>query len=130
IIFYLMLLTLLFGGSGLKAQEKPERSAPATQSAPEQAAQESLKLTLDKAVGLALKQSTTAQIAVLQAAEATQDKNIARAALLPTADLQVNDSVRRINLQEQLGSALPFPGIRSEERRVGKEWRSGWGAEY
>jgi len=111
IIFYLMLLTLLFGASGLRAQEKAEGSAPATQASPEQLAPEPLKLTLDKAVGLALKQNTTAQIAVLQAAEATQDKNIARAALLPTAGLQVNDSVRRINLQEQLGSALPFPGI-------------------
>lgn len=105
IIFYVLLLGLLFGASGVRAQEKPD--APSAT----QAASEPLKLTLDKAVGLALKQNPTAQIAVLQAAQAVQDKNIARAGLLPTADLQVNDAVRRINLQEQLGSAIPFPGI-------------------
>jgi outer membrane protein TolC/ABC-type transporter Mla MlaB component len=105
IIFYLALLGLLFAAGGVRAQEKPDVSANA------QASGELLRLTLDKAVGLALKQNTTAQIAVLQAAEAVQDKNIARAGLLPNADLQVSDSVRRINLQEQLGSAIPFPGI-------------------
>ena len=105
IIFYLMLLGLLLGASGLKAQDNHEPPRPAPGS------DEGLKLTLDKAVGLALKQNPTAQIAVLQAAEAVQDKNIARASLLPQADLQVNDSLRRINLQEQLGGAIPFPGI-------------------
>src|SRR6266436_5532467 len=101
IIFYVMLLGLLFGAAGVKAQEKPEMPGS------ERAAGEPLRLTLDKAVSLALKQNTTAQIAVLQAAEAVQEKNIARAALLPTADLQVTDAVRRINLQEQLGGAIP-----------------------
>jgi outer membrane protein TolC/ABC-type transporter Mla MlaB component len=105
IIFYVILMSLLLGASGVRAQDKPE--APAAT----QVASEPLKLTLDKAVGLALKQNPTAQIAVLQAAQAVQDKNIARAALLPTADLSVSDAVRRINLQEQLGGAIPFPGI-------------------
>src|SRR5213594_196775 len=105
IIFYVILMSLLLGASGVRAQDKPE--APAAT----QAASEPLKLTLDKAVGLALKQNPTAQIAVLQAAEAVQDKNIARAALLPNANLRVSDAVRRINLQEQLGGAIPFPGI-------------------
>ena len=105
IIFYVVLLGLLFGAAGVRAQEKPD--VPATR----QASSEPLRLTLDKAVSLALKQNTTAQIAVLQAAEAVQDKNIARAALLPQADLQTTDAVRRINLQEQLGSAIPFPGL-------------------
>ena len=105
IIFYVALLGLLFAAAGVKAQEKPE--VPATA----QASSAPLRLTLDKAVSLALKQNTTAQIAVLQAAEAVQDKNIARAGLLPQADLQTTDAVRRINLQEQLGSAIPFPGI-------------------
>ena len=105
IIFYVMLLGLLLGASGVKAQDKNDVRVPA------QASDDGLKLTLDKAVSLALKQNTTAQIAVLQAAEAVQDKNIARASLLPQADLQVSDSLRRINLQEQLGSAIPFPGI-------------------
>ena len=97
IIFYSILMGLLLAANGATAQENPP-AAP-------------LKLTLQTAVSLALKQNPTAQIAVLQAAEAVQDKNIARAGLLPTADLKSSDSVRRINLQEQWGSALPFPGI-------------------
>jgi outer membrane protein len=105
IIFYVILMSLLLGASGVRAQDKPD--APAAT----QAASEPLKLTLDKAVGLALKQNPTAQIAVLQAAQAVQDKNIARAALLPNANLSVSDAVRRINLKEQLGGAIPFPGI-------------------
>jgi outer membrane protein len=105
IIFYVLLLSLLFGVRGIQAQE-----SPATRPAGP-AGGEPLRLTLDKAVSLALKQNPTAQIAVLQAAQAVQDKNIARAGLLPTADLKVSDAVRRINLQEQLGGAIPFPGI-------------------
>src|SRR5260221_10788555 len=105
IIFYLALLSLLFGASGALAQNKPDSSASPKVSG------EPLTLTLDKAVSLALKQNPTAQIAVLQAAQTVQDKNIARAGLLPQADLQSSDSVRRINLQEELGSAIPFPGI-------------------
>jgi len=101
IIFYIALLSLLLGGSGARAQTPG--SVPV--------AGQPLKLTLDKAVGLALKQNPTAQIAVLQAAQAAQDQNIARANLLPQASFGVSDSIRRINLQEQLGGALPFPGI-------------------
>jgi outer membrane protein len=102
IIFYIALLSLLLGASGAGAQTQPASIPVAGQP---------LKLTLDKSVGLALKQNPTAQIAVLQAAQAAQDKNIARANLLPQASFGVSDSVRRINLQEQLGTALPFPGI-------------------
>jgi len=104
IIFYLALLGLLFGASGALAQDKPDNSASS------KASSEPLTLTLDKAVSLALKQNTTAQIAVLQAAEAVQDKNIARAGLLPQADLQTYDVVRRSNIQAQLGISIPgFP---------------------
>jgi outer membrane protein TolC/ABC-type transporter Mla MlaB component len=109
IIFYVALLGLLFGAGGVKAQEKPQEKPDMP--ANSQASGGPLRLTLDKAVSLALKQNTTAQIAILQAAEAVQDKNIARAALLPQADLRASDSVRRINLEEELGSAIPFPGI-------------------
>ena len=105
IIFYVLLMSLFCGAPGVRAQEP----APSRTSA--EASSEPLKLTLDQAVGLALKQNPTAQIAVLQAAQAVEDKNIARAGLLPTADLKVSDAVRRINLEEQLGGALPFPGI-------------------
>jgi outer membrane protein len=103
IIFYLLLFGLLLNASGVRAQQPASAAA--------QNPGEPLKLTLDRAVGLALKQNPTAQIAVLQAAQSVQDKNIARAALLPQASLGVSDSVRRINLEEQLGGALPFPGI-------------------
>lgn len=69
-----------------------------------------LRLTLDQAVALALKQNTTAQIAVIQAAEAVQDKNVAWAALLPQAQLDTSDSIRRINIESQFGRQLPgFP---------------------
>ena len=100
IIFYVLLFGLLMNASGISAQQP----APAAQvdGSP-------LKLTLDRAVGLALKQNPTAQIAVLQAAQSVQDKNIARAALLPQADLQVYDAVRRSNIEAQLG--INFPGF-------------------
>jgi len=104
IIFYLLLMSLFLGATGVRAQE------PAQSGMPAQAGSEPLKLTLDKAVGLALKQNPTAQIAVLQAAQAVQDKNIARAGLLPTADLQVSDAVRRSNIEAQFGAQIPgFP---------------------
>ena len=95
IIFYTILLGMLLVANGVKAQDN-------TPAAP-------LKLTLEKAVSLALKQNPTAQIAVLQAAEAVQDKNIARAGLLPQADLQANDAVRRSNIEAQIG--IKFPGV-------------------
>jgi outer membrane protein len=102
IIFYLLLFGLLLSGSGVRAQQPA--SVPGANPA------EKLKLTLDRAVGLALKQNPTAQIAVLQAAQAVQDKNIARAGLLPQADLQTYDAVRRSNIQAQLGIEIPgFP---------------------
>ena len=104
IIFYVALLSLLFGAANGKAQDKPSDAVPAS------AAAEPLKLTLDKAVSLALKQNPTAQIAVLQAAEAVQDKNIARAGLLPQVNLQTWDAVRRTNIEAQLGIQIPgFP---------------------
>jgi outer membrane protein len=102
IIFYLLLFGLLLNGPGLGAQQ-PASAASANPGEP-------LKLTLDRAVGLALKQNPTAQIAVLQAAQAVEDKNIARAGLLPQADLQTYDAVRRSNIQAQLGIQIPgFP---------------------
>src|SRR6476646_3378723 len=69
IIFYVLLFGLLMNASGISAQQP----APAAQvdGSP-------LKLTLDRAVGLALKQKPTGQIAVLQAAQSVQDKNLAR----------------------------------------------------
>jgi len=105
IIFYVALLSLVLGAGGVKAQ------TPATTQNASPEPGQPLRLTLDKAVGFALKQNTTAQIALVQAAQSTEDKNIARAGLLPQANLRVSDELRRVNLQAQLGGALPFPGI-------------------
>ena len=116
IIFYVLLAGLLFGAGGLRAQEAaPVAATPPAKAQMQEKEQtpglgEPLRLTLDKAVGIALKQNATAQIAVLQAAEAVQDKNIARAGLLPQADLQTYDAVRRSNIEAQLGIQIPgFP---------------------
>jgi outer membrane protein len=106
IIFYVLFLGLsLATGGSLRAQSTAGRNA-----LPANAPTEILRLTLDQAVALALKQNTTAQVAVIQAAEAVQDKNVARAALLPQANLDASDSIRRTNLEANLGVRIPgFP---------------------
>jgi outer membrane protein len=78
--------------SSAQAQEKP-----------------AIQLTLHDAVALALKQNPQVHIGVLQAAQAKQDQNIARADLLPQAQLNVSDSVTRANLETAFGR--PFPGF-------------------
>jgi outer membrane protein len=105
IVFYAALLSLLLSPGLLRAQStKPQSMLPAN------VPTDVLRLTLDQAVGMALKQNTTAQIAILTAAQSTQDKNTARAELLPHADLDVNESVQRINIEAFLGRKIPgFP---------------------
>ena len=85
--------------SSAQAQEKP-----------------AIQLTLHDAVALALKQNPQVQIGVLQAAEAKQDQNIARADLLPQAQLNVSDSVNRANLETAFGR--PFPGFPRTPRPI------------
>lgn len=104
IIFYVALFSLLAVPGLARAQDPQNNSASGDLAA------QALKLSLDQAVALALKQNPTAQIAVLTAAQSTEDKNIARAALLPQADLAVKDYVTRVNLQAQFGG-LAFPGF-------------------
>jgi outer membrane protein len=106
IIFYVLFLGLTIAGTGsTRAQSSNGHAA-----LPPQAPTGVLRLTLDQAVALALKQNTTAQVAVIQAAEVVQDKNVARAALLPQANLQGSDAVRRVNIESQFGRQLPgFP---------------------
>lgn len=106
IIFYVLFLGLSLATSGsMKAQSNAGRN-----SLPANSPTEVLRLTLDQAVALALNQNTTAQVAVIQAAEAVQDKNVARAALLPQANLDASDSIRRTNLEANLGVRIPgFP---------------------
>jgi hypothetical protein len=59
------------------ANSAKAQTATAHNGLPSNAATEVLRLTMDQAVALALKQNTTAQIAVIQAAEAVQDRNVA-----------------------------------------------------
>jgi outer membrane protein TolC len=103
IIFYIALLSLTLGAVGARAQS-PNAAPPANATA------DTVRLSLEQAVALALKQNPTQQIAVLNAAESVQDKNISRAALLPRADLRVADSANRVNIQAQFGGAR-IPGL-------------------
>src|SRR6202140_1474762 len=102
IIFYVLFLGLsIASANSAHAQTSAPRNG-----LPPNAPTEVLRLTLDQAVALALKQNTTAQIAVIQAAEAVQDKNVARAALLPQAQLDSSDAVRRVNIEAQFGKPI------------------------
>ncbi len=104
IIFYIAFLSLLIIPCGLRAQTQAA-------SQPAAAPVDAQHLTLEQAVKLALKQNPTQQIAVLNAAESIQDKNITRSELLPQANLKVADSANRVNLYAQFGGTLPpqFP---------------------
>lgn len=105
IIFYVAFFSLLATPAMGQAQGRANPN-----SLPSTAATGTLRLTLDDAVKLALKQNPTAQIAILSAAESVQDRNVARAALLPQANLSVTDTAERINLQAFLGARIPgFP---------------------
>jgi len=106
IIFYTIFFSLLLGPTATHAQgANQQRALPGN--APTQA----LRLTLDQAVGLALKQNPTAQIAILTAAQSEQDKNIARADLLPQASARISDEAQKVNLLAQFGGKTPFPGF-------------------
>jgi len=91
--FYIAFFSLVFGAKPGFAQSAAQPGA--------------LKLTLEQSVALALKQNTTAQIAVLTAAEAEQDKNISRSNLIPSANLEVSDSARRQNIETGFGQKIP-----------------------
>jgi outer membrane protein len=109
IIFYVAMFGLLGGAQAAHAQSSmPQGTAKTSVPADQQ-----LKLTLEQAVKLALRQNPTAQIAVLQAAESQEDKNIARADLLPQANFNLQQEWTRENLKAQFGGNLPFPGIPS-----------------
>ena len=105
IIFYVAFFSLLATPAIAHAQGAPKRSA-----LPGTAPSGVMRLTLDQAVSLALKQNPTAQIAIINAAESVQDRDVARAALLPQVNLNVSDSVQRINVAAFLGKKIPgFP---------------------
>jgi outer membrane protein TolC len=106
IIFYTIFFSLVLGPTVMHAQGTNKLSA-----LPGNAPTQVLRLTLDQAVGLALKQNPTAQIAIMQAAQSEQDKNIARADLLPQASANISDEAQKVNLRAEFGGKAPFPGF-------------------
>jgi outer membrane protein TolC/ABC-type transporter Mla MlaB component len=109
IIFYGIVLGLLCN-PGLTRAQNARQASPLPAVAPT----ETLRLTLDQAVTLALKQNTTAQIAVLTAAQSEQDRRIALSALLPQGDAGVTEEWQRQNLRAQFGGSIPFTGIATQ----------------
>jgi outer membrane protein TolC len=105
IVFYIILLSLLANVTTVRAQSGPRAQAPSANSP------NHVRLTLDQAVALALKQNPTAQIAILTAAQSEQDKNIARADLLPQVSARLSDEAQKINLRAQFGGVPAFPGL-------------------
>ncbi|HYL85029.1 MAG TPA: TolC family protein [Candidatus Angelobacter sp.] len=106
IIFYVALFSLSLSPGLARAQDTQKQMV-----LPANAPTEILRLTLDQAVSLAIKQNPTAQIAVLTAAQSEQDKNIARADLLPQASARISDEAQKVNLRAQFGGKAPFPGF-------------------
>src|SRR6516165_7695852 len=106
IVFYIVLFALLATTTTARAQ-----SAPKPQTLPAARPGEVLRLTLDQAVALAIKQNPTAQIAILTAAESEQDKNIARADLLPQVSAHISDEAQKVNLRAEFGGVPAFPGL-------------------
>jgi outer membrane protein len=106
IIFYVVFFSLMLNAEFVHAQGMSRQNA-----LPANAPTQALRLTLDQAVGLALKQNTTAQIAILTAAQSEQDKNIARADLLPQVNARISDEAQKVNLLAQFGGRTPFPGF-------------------
>ena len=104
IIFYTILFSLLVGSTA-QAQNTKQGALPGN------APTGTRRLTLDQAVTLALKQNPTAQIAILQAAQSEQDRNIALSDLLPQANAKISDEAQKVNLQAQFGGKAPFPGF-------------------
>ena len=111
IIFYLIFFALVPGAWSVHGQDLTVGAQRGRSELNPTAPTGVLSLTLDQAVGLALKQNPTAQIAVIQAAQSVQDKNVARAALLPEVDASVKEQVQRINIQAQFGGQSTFPGV-------------------
>src|SRR6516164_3970809 len=103
IIFYVALLSLVLSPALARAQAHTALPGPGPS--------QTMKLTLQQAVALAVKQNPTQQIGLLNAAESVQDKKIALSELLPQADLKVSDSANRQNLQAFFGGKPIFPPV-------------------
>jgi len=110
IIFYAFLLGLLTGGfASATPAQTPGTLASAKHPSPLPSA--ILRLTLDQAVSLAVKQNPTAQIALIQSLQSVQDKNVARAALLPEVDASAKEQVERVNVRAQFGGSGVFGDV-------------------
>jgi outer membrane protein len=110
IIFYVAFFSLLLVPVLTPAQSQPQ-SQGQQNVLPATAPTGVMRLTLDQAVALALKQNTTAQIAILTAAESKQDQKIALSQLLPQAQLGVTEEWQRVNVVAEFGGTAIFPGI-------------------
>src|SRR5690348_4133705 len=106
IIFYVAFFSLLITPTLARGQEAEKQSQ-----LPGNAAAGAVRLTLDQAVSLALKQNPTAQIAILAAAQSVQDKNLALADLLPQVNARISDEAQKVNLLAQFGGKTSFPGF-------------------
>jgi outer membrane protein len=104
IVFYAVLFGLLLSPATSRAQSNKQNGLA------NQAPSGVLQLTLQQAVSLAVKQNTTAQIAQIVAKQSVEQKNIARAELLPQANLNVGEEWQRINLAAEFGGG-GFPGL-------------------
>jgi outer membrane protein len=104
IVFYTLLFGLLLSPGAIRAQSNKQNGLPS------QAPTGVLRLTLEQSVNLAVKQNTTAQIAQIVAKQSVEQKNIARAELLPQANLNVGEQWQRINLAAEFGGG-GFPGL-------------------
>jgi len=111
IIFYIAFFSLLVFPALTPAQPETQPQSPQRQSSlPAEAPAGVMRLTLDQAVTLALKQNTTAQIAVLTAAQGQQDQKIALSELLPQVQAGVTEQWERLNLVAQFGGRR-IPGF-------------------
>jgi outer membrane protein len=110
IIFYIAFFSLLVTPALASAQSQPQSQGQQTL-LPAQIPTGVMRLTLDQAVSLALKQNTTAQIAVLTAAQSKQDQKIALSQLLPQAQLGVTEQWQRVNIVAEFGGTQIFPGV-------------------
>jgi len=106
LVFCLMFASL----AGMARAQDAAASQSDAQSTAQPGTQPSaLHLTLRAAVELALRENPQVQIAAINLAESVQNKNVARAALLPQAKLEVTDTAIRENIEALLGEK--FPGI-------------------
>jgi outer membrane protein TolC len=79
-------------------------AAAATAAAQENAP---LRLTLPGAVTMALRQNPQVILANLNVAQSEQDRNLARAGLLPQVTGNVSEAVHRVNIQAAIGITIP-----------------------